>query len=269
MTSETTGRMTDQTLPWHASTGADDGPLVVLVHGTMDRAAGMLPLARRLDERMGGRLHIVRYDRRGYGRSTHLAPYDMGHQVGDLAALLDGRRAVLVGHSFGGNVALAAATRMAELVAGVAVYETPLSWEPWWPRRSASRSVGDAGVDAAAAAEVFMRRLIGDDRWEALPERTRLTRRAEGPAMVGELGDIRAHPPWSASDVRVPLVVGCGERGLDHHRSGMRRLAAEVPGAVFVELAGTGHAAPVTDAAQFVDRMIVPLLDTVGPPWAG
>ena len=35
--------------------------------------------------------------------------------------------------------------------------------------------------------------MIGDARWDALPERTRATRRAEGAAMVGELADLRAH----------------------------------------------------------------------------
>ena len=33
------------------------------------------------------------------------------------------------------------------------------------------------------AAERFMRRMVGDARWEALPERTRATRRREGVAM--------------------------------------------------------------------------------------
>ena len=91
----------------------------------MDRSAGLLKLSRRLDD-----AHLVlRYDRRGYGRSTpHGGPYDMGSQVDDLAALLDGRAAVVFGHSYGGNVALALAARRPDLVRGVAVYETPLSW---------------------------------------------------------------------------------------------------------------------------------------------
>lgn len=254
-------------MPWHATSGAADGPLVVLVHGTMDRAAGMLPVARRLDERVDGRLLILRYDRRGYGRSTHLSPYTMEHQVADLVGLLAGRRAVVVGHSFGGNVALATATRHPALVAGVVVFETPLSWEPWWPRRSTTNAVADA-IDDATAAEVFMRRLVGDRRWEELPERTRATRRAEGPAMVGELTDARQRPPWRYADVTMPLAVGCGSRGAEHHRDGMRRLAASVAGATFVELDGVGHSAPTSDPTQFVDSLVLPLLARVGEPWA-
>lgn len=253
--------------PWYAESGSDDGPLVVFVHGTMDRAAGMLPLARRLDERVGGRLRILRYDRRGYGRSAHLAPFEMEHQVADLIDLLAGRRAIVVGHSFGGNVALAAATRHPLLVAGVVVFETPLSWEPWWPRRSTTAAVAASADDTAAAAEVFMRRLIGDRRWDELPERTRATRRAEGPAMVGELTDARERPPWRYADVTMPLAVGCGSRGAEHHRDGMRRLAASVPGSLFAELDGVGHGAPTADPAQFVDALVLPLLERVGAPW--
>jgi len=39
---------------------------------------------------------VLRYDRRGYGRSTpHDGPFGMDEQVADLVALLDDRRAVL------------------------------------------------------------------------------------------------------------------------------------------------------------------------------
>ena len=41
-----------------------DGPCVVFVHGAMDRAAGMIRIARCLPT-----WNIIRYDRRGYGRS--------------------------------------------------------------------------------------------------------------------------------------------------------------------------------------------------------
>ena len=95
---------------WSDATGDPSGPLVVVIHGSMDRSAGMLKVARQLDDRA----HVLRYDRRGYGRSCpHDGPYGMHQQVDDLAALLADRAAVLVGHSYGGNVALATAARPA------------------------------------------------------------------------------------------------------------------------------------------------------------
>ena len=48
---------------WSEEAGDPDAPLVVVVHGTMDRAAGMLRLSRKLDHRY----RVLRYDRRGYG----------------------------------------------------------------------------------------------------------------------------------------------------------------------------------------------------------
>ena len=50
---------------WAETSGDPALPLAVLVHGTMDRSAGMLRLSRRLDNQF----HVLRYDRRGYGRS--------------------------------------------------------------------------------------------------------------------------------------------------------------------------------------------------------
>ena len=56
---------------------------------------------------------VLRYDRRGYGRSwPHPGPFTVNDQVDDLEELLADRPAVVVGHSYGGNVALAAAVRL-------------------------------------------------------------------------------------------------------------------------------------------------------------
>ncbi|MEI8240404.1 MAG: alpha/beta fold hydrolase, partial [Actinomycetota bacterium] len=137
---------------WSEASGDEHHPLVVVIHGAMDRAAGMLKLSRRLDERY----RVLRYDRRGYGRShPHPGPFGMPGQVDDLEQLLAGRRAVLVGHSYGGNVALAFADRSPEQVAGVVVYEIPMSFEPWWPGTT-SAAVAMAAVDGTdVAAERF------------------------------------------------------------------------------------------------------------------
>lgn len=250
---------------WAEEAGDATHPLIVLVHGAMDRSAGMLRLSRRLDEDF----HVARYDRRGYGKSiSHGGPFDMAAQVTDLVGVIAGRRAVIVGHSYGGNVALATAEQHPSLVAGVAIYETPLSWEPWWPGSTAGAVAIKAAGQPEEAAEAFMRRIIGVERWEALPERTRATRRAEGIALVEELADLREHQPWHADRIHVPVVVGCGTRGAAHHKQGMEFVASTIPEAEMVVLEGCGHAAPHTDAALFRDRLVAPLLARVGAPWS-
>lgn len=249
---------------WHEEAGDPNHPLVVLVHGSMDRAAGLLKVSRRLDEQY----LVLRFDRRGYGRSQHHdGPYEMAGQVADLVELLAGRRAVLVGHSFGGQVALSTAAHHPDLVAGVAVYESPLSWQPWWPSNSAgSRAVAQRS-EPEQAAEAFMRRMIGDARWEALPERTRETRLLEGRAMVGELADLRLHAPWEPHQLTMPIAAGIGSRCSEHQRQGMTWLAGHVAGATLVELDGCGHDAPARHPEQFTRELVLPLLQRVGAPW--
>lgn len=246
---------------WADEAGITGGTFVAVIHGSMDRSSGMLKLSRAIDDRC----RVLRYDRRGYGKSApHPGPFTMAAQVDDLVALLADRPAVLIGHSYGGNVALATAALHPALVRGVAIYETPLSWEPWWPGNTAG-SVAVAGADdPAAAAEQFMRRMIGDERWDALPERTRATRRVEGAAMVGELIDLRAVAPWFAEDIHVPVIASYGTLGSPHHQRGMTHVAATILGAELVVLDGCRHDAPLSHPALFAERIVFPLLARVG-----
>lgn len=233
-----------------------EGPLLALVHGSMDRSAGLLRLSRRLDERC----RVLRYDRRGYGRSVgHPGPFDMEGQIADLETLLAGRRAVVFGHSYGGNVALGLADRHPHLVEAVVVYESPLSWYPWWPGTTAGGDALATRGDPDDAAERFMRRLIGDDRWEKMPPSNRAARRAEGAAMVGELTDLRQRPPWAPERITVPVTTVHGEKGAPHHRDAMRFLADLLPGAQNVEIAGARHFGPNTHAdavAEVIERVL-------------
>ena len=194
---------------WSEEAGDADAPLIALVHGSMDRSAGLLKLSRRLDDRF----RVLRYDRRGYGRSApHGGPFTMDGQVADLVEVLAGRPAVVFGHSYGGNVALALADRHPDLVRAVGVYETPLPWVDWWPDSTAGTQATDDGTAPDDAAERFMRRMIGDARWERLPSRTRLARRAEGAAMLAELVDIDEHVPWDPARDHSARRVDARER---------------------------------------------------------
>lgn len=236
---------TDTHALWAQLAGDDTNPLVVLSHGSMDRSAGMLRLSRRLDEDFA----VLRYDRRGYGRSVDVGPpFTLRDHVEDLASVIEshapGRRAALVfGHSFGGNVALGLADQRPDLVDAVAVYETPLSWLEWWPGSGAG-GAALAKNDPAHAAEAFMRRLVGDAIWERLPGASRDARRLEGAAMVAELTDLRRVAPWNAQRIHVPVLAACGELARPHHRRGMAMTADLIEHARFAELDGAGHGAP-------------------------
>jgi pimeloyl-ACP methyl ester carboxylesterase len=227
--------------------GPPDAPLVVLVHGSMDRAGGMARAARILSARH----RVLIYDRRGYGRSkAHGGPYDVATQVGDLLTVMNGRAATVVGHSYGGNVALAAAVNAPEVVRAVAVYETPLSWLPWWPTNTGSRRTS-ASEDPELAAENFMRRMVGDDTWAKLPAKARADRRSEGPALVGELAALVVAAPYDPAAVRVPAVVAHGELGSDHHRTGIEWLAANIPDPELVVVEGAAHGVHTSNPTAF------------------
>jgi len=140
-----------------------EGPLVALVHGSMDRSGGMLRVRRLLQSSH----RVLRYDRRGYARSLGAGPPDsFEQQVDDLAGLLAGRPAVLVGHSFGGLVCLALAERRPELARAVLAYEAPKMWAPWWPGSSAGSG---ALAVARAGAGVAGRAATGDAPGDSAP----------------------------------------------------------------------------------------------------
>lgn len=238
---------------WSAEAGPEDAELVVLVHGSMDRSAGMLKVSRLLDDRF----RVLRYDRRGYGRShPHDGPHTIADQVDDLAALIGDRQAIVIGHSFGGNVALAAGQRHSRQIRAVGVYESPMSWTEWWPGNTPAAKAVGLSADPEQATEQFMRAIIGTDRWEALPARTRAARLAEGPTMLAELAALRAGAPWEASLIDVPVVVGRGELARPHHRQAMEQLAVMFGHPGPVVLPGCTHDAPNSapgEYARFVE----------------
>lgn len=235
---------------------------MVLVHGTMDRGTSFAKVWRRL-----GDLDVTVYDRRGYAGSRGAGPATaIDDHVDDLLAIVGDRPAVVFGHSLGGVVALAAAQRRPDLVRAVAAYEAPAPWAPWWPRATAGgRALHDHGADPAAAAEAFMRAMVGDRVWERLPDRSRRARRAEGPALLAEMAALRRDPPpFDPQLVDVPVLSGRGTRSRPHHRRAAADLADAVPGAVLVEVDGADHGAHLSHP-DAVAAMVRDLLARTGP----
>src|SRR5664280_3874245 len=78
-------------------------PVVVLVHGSLDRSTSFARVLHRL-----GDLHTVVYDRRGYHRSRSAFPLhtSIHDQIDDLVGVIGGRPAVVIGHRYGGAIAI-------------------------------------------------------------------------------------------------------------------------------------------------------------------
>lgn len=231
-------------------TGQDAAQLVVLVHGTMDRATSFAKVTRRLAE-----FHTLRYDRRGYGDSAInvdgmpvLPATDLQSAANDLLAVVDGRRSVLVGHSMGGTIALAAAMTQPEMVEAVIAYESPLPFAT-----TADQRPSNPESDPAEAAEKFMRQMIGDAQWERLPASSRKKRRAEGPALIADRELWNGESNYQPSRLVVPVVAAYGGNSSEHHRQSAFRLAELVPQATLAEIEGASHGAHLTHPDAFAE----------------
>lgn len=239
------------------TTGAPSEPVVVLIHGSMDRQAAFARVLRHLSD-----VTTAVYDRRGYGSSVGLgAPYDVDQHVADLDRILErvdptSTGCVLIGHSFGGVVSLSYASRRPERVRGVGVYESPMSWEPWWSLTSGGARAVQTRHDPELAAENFLKRFIGESRWLELPETIRARRRREGHALVGELADIRRRRPYRFDEIHCPVVSAVGSRAADHMRRGAQLLADECSPRPLVVIDGAHHNAPVSHPEEFVNSVV-------------
>ncbi|MFN0093058.1 MAG: alpha/beta fold hydrolase [Acidimicrobiales bacterium] len=224
----------------------EDGPaeaaVAVLVHGTMDRARSFAKTIRRLPH-----VRLVSYDRRGYGASLEVAPAGFDRQAADLLEVLDGRPGVLVGHSFGGALALAAAARAPGQVGAVAAFEAP---RPIRPGQAAGAVPPPADDDPAAAAERFLRRLFGDRIWERLPAEVREERRREGAAMRADRAALSGvGAPGARYDdgaLTMPVLAGRGSASEERLRRAADDLAAAAAKGELFVCEGAAHAAHLT-----------------------
>jgi pimeloyl-ACP methyl ester carboxylesterase len=167
---------------------AGEATTMVWLHGLTDSGAGW-PGAER---HWGPAYSILAVDQRGHGTSPRFTPEQLeAHpgevMVADVTGILEqlDEPAVLVGHSLGGAVALAAAVRRPELVR-VLVLEDPAPLWPDDPQRDPSRGQELlAGIRASLDAR---------DEDELLKVRR------------------DAHPDWPEDEL---LVTGVAEQRMD------------------------------------------------------
>ncbi|HPU38961.1 MAG TPA: alpha/beta hydrolase [Microthrixaceae bacterium] len=225
---------------------------VVLVHGAMDRAASFGRVMRRL-----GDLDVCAYDRRGYAASLDAgsAP-TLDDQAEDLRWVCEwtqAARVVVVGHSFGGTVAMRLAESTPPWLAAIGAFESPA------PSLGSYRSDGaDLALAAGetggpiAAAEAFYRLVVGDAVWDGLREKDRHLRQAEGVQLVAEFLDLRrADGAPNLAAVLLPVVVGVGSDSVPEWKASAHELADTLSGSSLVEIPGAGHGAHLTHADEF------------------
>jgi pimeloyl-ACP methyl ester carboxylesterase len=234
---------------------------LVLIHGA---SGNVRELLAALQEPLAGRFNLIAIDRPGHGHTscgdrTASDPERQAEIVGAALDALGVGPAIVLGHSWGGAVALALALRRPELVSGL-VLVAPASHP--WPGGVARRTrlFARPYVGRALAELVLLplglvlvgpvvRRIFAPD-----PVPPGFSRRigallairpgtfAAGCRDIADLSDHLARLSRRYGEIRVPteIVAGDNDRVVStrHHAGG---LARDIPGARLTVLAGAGH----------------------------
>ncbi|MBB4133555.1 alpha/beta fold hydrolase [Gordonia humi] len=235
---------------------------MVLVHGAMDTGGSFSRLVASLTD-----VDTITYDRRGYGDS-HLdgrMPNRIAEHADDLLSILDGRPSVVMAHSLGGLVALAAAQRDPSVFRGLVAYETPMPWLPWWPPVGLPADVNDI-PQVTAAATRFLRAHMGDERWAALTDTQRDGLLTCGPAWATELSDAQNRGPvFEFAQIAVPVLAVHGSLTDDRHVNGARVLARSVPNGRLATIEGAGHIGHRRQPAELASLIVEQIAATANP----
>jgi len=256
------------------------GPPVVMLHsgGLSSRQWRSLGMALRAAHR------VIAPDFLGYGGSSALAAdatFEYGEDVEMISALLDtlAAPAHLVGHSYGGLVALQAARRAPEKVRSLALYE-PVAFgvlhhqpgggdsqrdleEAASAQQLASDDQGRGGGDAWL--EGFVDWWQGSGTWRSLPEPSRAAFLAVGRKTFLEVRSLLAdRTPASAYDaLSMPALLLCGEKSPRIERRVCALLAEALPRARLETLPGAGHMGPLAQMSV-VNGLIARHIDPPG-----
>lgn len=232
-----------------------DGPPLILLHATLSSSRQLRSLATLLAERHT----VISVDRRGSGQNvtdTPPEPIDVAVHVDDLAAIVEAQRweaVVVVGHSYGGCIALETAARRPELVRAVFAYEPPYGPVAPPPVRAEMAEVGRRtleardGGDLEAAALAFMEGVSGADAVAALSPaaRARIGRAAQGAIADATLLGM---DPAGLARISCPTRIATGTASAMLYAQIADALTARIAGADHVRVEGLDHLAPVLRA---------------------
>ncbi len=239
------------------------GEPLILLHCS----AGSHGAWRGVAAALGPGFRIVAPDLLGYGAN---APWPRGEalapdaEVAIVEALLDriGGRVHIVGHSYGGTVALGAAAHCPGRIASLVLIEPvafhllrhagkPDEWEAIRALAQRHMALVGRGLDAEAA-EAFMGFWIGGPQWRQLPAalRAEVVRTAPKVAAEWRLCLEAADDRATLAGVACPVLLAKGARTRTVMHTVMDLLAALLTSAARAEIAGAGHMSPQTHAAE-------------------
>lgn len=244
---------------------AGSGPVVVLLHGfTLD--------TRMWDDQflaLAQQFQVIRYDLRGFGRSDAPTTESYSH-IEDLKALLDRleiKRAVLVGLSKGGAVALDFALTYPGRVRALVLIDTVLGGFPWSAEGSARDALvwqraQEGGIPAAKESWLTHPIFAPALRQPAVAARLRqILDDYSGWHFVNPNPERSLDPPAAQrlAELRLPVLALVGELDVADFRAITELMAREAPSARQVIVPGAGHMANM-EAPDLVLQLIADFL---------
>jgi len=247
---------------------AGAGQPIVLLHCSAGSSGAWVPVIHQL----GQGYRVLAPDLLGYGRSApwpRHVPIAADQELGVIQPLLDvaGQPVHLVGHSYGGTVALDAARRFPRRVASLSLIEPvafhllryadePDSWSEIAALAERHLALVGEGRDAAAA-EAFITYWTDPKVWQQMPDAARdsAIRSAVKVAAEWHLMFALENDFDVTAGIEVPTLLVCGGRTRTPARRVVEILRQALPHAHHYEIADAGHMSPLTHPAEVAEAI--------------
>ncbi|HEX6442145.1 MAG TPA: alpha/beta fold hydrolase [Stellaceae bacterium] len=244
-----------------------EGPLdLVVVPGAFTNLelAWELPGYAHFDQRLAAFSRLIRFDKRGMGLSDRIAGVaTLEERMDDVRAVMDAvgsERAAIFGASEGGAMSLLFAATYPERTRALILYGTFARYDAQvWARRITQLDAVIADIERSWGTGETLRRYAPSLATDEAAVRAwgRFERLSASPSAIIALRrmnaeiDIRHVLPA----IRVPTLVLHRAGDLAISPEAGRYVAAQIPGAKYVELPGNDHLAFVGDSDRIADEI--------------
>jgi pimeloyl-ACP methyl ester carboxylesterase len=238
-------------VPEGAITGwqAGDGPPVLILHGGPGLSDYTAPLAAELTDAF----KVIRYQQRGLAPSVTSGPFTVSQHLADAIAVLDAARADrawVIGHSWGGHLAMHLAVGHPDRVAGLVIVD-PLGAVPDGGVRDMEQNLTERIRPelAARARELDERAMAGQGTAEDVLESLAIV-------WPGYFSSPQAAPPMPPLSLSVECYAGTFESIQTHFDQ--HTLERSLPAVTVPVLFVLGAASPIPAGHGVASAALVP-----------